>query len=226
MGKLSLYAADGALLVPTEVRCAAAGRSVRAAAAGALAWWCGQVRPGWGPALRIAAQMPGNCSLCGAAIAVLSHHTAGALVLYPHWPPPCCTACCTARCTARCDTSCLLYCCRLQGAAGQAPAPCCHHCCSDVPLYCCTACCRELLGKHLHFEVLRGAAAIEEAEADEQLAPAAAAAAASGSSGSSSSSSSSSSSNTSNGRRRLKWVRQRPAVLLPWGTGKAHRCCC
>ena len=79
------------------------------------------------------------------------------------------------------------------------------------------ACCRELLGKHLHFEVLRGAAAIEEAEADEQLAPAAAAAAASGSSGSSSSSRSS---GGGGGRRRLKWVRQRPAVLLPWGTGK------
>ncbi|KAL4421780.1 hypothetical protein ABPG77_009586 [Micractinium sp. CCAP 211/92] len=63
---------------------------------------------------------------------------------------------------------------------------------------------RELLGSHLHFEVLQGTAAIEQAAADEEAAaPSGGAAAGAG----------------GDGRKKVKWARQRPAVLLPWGTG-------
>lgn len=65
--------------------------------------------------------------------------------------------------------------------------------------------CRELLGSHLHFEVLQGTAAIEQAAADEEAAaPSGGAAAGAG----------------GDGRKKVKWARQRPAVLLPWGTGE------
>lgn len=63
---------------------------------------------------------------------------------------------------------------------------------------------RELLGKNLHFEVLRGAAAIEEAAADEQPV----AAASGGAPGPS-----------PKRPAAARWVRHRPAVLLPWGSG-------
>lgn len=63
---------------------------------------------------------------------------------------------------------------------------------------------RELLGGHLHFEVLQGTAAIEQAALDDGAAQAAGGGGA-GAPG--------------DARKRVKWARQRPAVLLPWGTG-------
>ncbi len=81
-----------------------------------------------------------------------------------------------------------------------------------------TCICRELLGKHLHFEVLQGASAIEEAAADEQ--PAAAAGSTAAAAGSSAAAgAAASSSKRPPPPAAAKWVRQRPAVLLPWGTG-------
>lgn len=63
---------------------------------------------------------------------------------------------------------------------------------------------RELLGKNLHFEVLRGASAIEVAAADEEPA-AAGSGAAPGS--------------APKRPAAARWVRHRPAVLLPWSAG-------
>ena len=80
--------------------------------------------------------------------------------------------------------------------------------------------CRELLGKHLHFEVLQGASAIEEAAADEQPAAAAAGSTATAAAGAAAgAAAAASSSKRPPPPAAAKWVRQRPAVLLPWGTG-------
>jgi hypothetical protein len=73
---------------------------------------------------------------------------------------------------------------------------------------------RELLGKHLHFEVLQGASAIEEAAADEQpAAPASTSAVGSSTAGAAAGAA------AAKRPPAAKWVRQRPAVLLPWGSG-------
>lgn len=79
--------------------------------------------------------------------------------------------------------------------------------------------CRELLGKHLHFEVLQGASAIEEAAADEQPAAAAGSTSAAAGSSAAGAAAAASSSKRPPPPAAAKWVRQRPAVLLPWGTG-------
>ena len=85
------------------------------------------------------------------------------------------------------------------------------------PLAWARCCCRELLGGHLHLEVLRGAAAIEEAAADERQL----------SSGRKGGDGGGGNGNDSSGGKRggggggaAKWARQRPIVLLPWGTGE------
>lgn len=75
--------------------------------------------------------------------------------------------------------------------------------------------CRELLGKHLHFEVLQGTSAIEEAAADEQ--PTAAASSSAGAAGAAAASTAAGA--ASKRPPAARWARQRPAVLLPWGSG-------